>query len=727
LKNINNLNNINIAYNTNLLKNMLYPDKQDVCILLAGSVDTGKCFLKGTMIMNYDCSLTKVEDIKINDKLMGDDSQVRTVISLHYGKSEMYKITPKYGKPYIVNGPHILCLKNVSSEVIYYNNNTIYPNDVMEISVLDYIQLDNYFKKLLKLYTVGVNFNNSHQIDSHQINLHEVYQFGVNIESHNCIPNIFKFSNNNYRSSLMSGIVDKYYFQYRHTIKITTQSFQLIEDIKYLIRSLGYLISEQILNNNNTYIITYLDNRVGSSFKVEHYGYDQYFGFEIDGNGRFLLEDFSVVHNSSFVGVITHGSLDDGNGSARAKIAKHPHEIKTGKTSDISIKTVNIATNKNITLVDLCGHETYFKTTIAGMTGSSADYAIVTIAANKTIPPMTREHLTVLIGLKIPFIVLITRVDLIFDNDDLYNRTVTGIKRLLGNRARFINSNKEYHLSKEDCKIVELEHRQKLLELADTITSNHTIIPVITISNKTGYYIDTIKYLMQNLKPRNIWKNIPISTGSIFYIDDKFKPDGIGLVVSGILKGQTVKTGDTMMIGPYGKQFVPVRVWSIHDNDRGIIPELVHKQRGCLAIRVLDKKINFDKNSIRRGNVVISNNGPLENVGYQFSADIQIFKHSITISDRFAPVINCGTIRQTAKIIPVNKKMLKTGDNAIVKFRFERYPEFVEVGTVVFFREGLTRGVGRVTEILSLNKDPNPHPALIIRKHTRQQYRIKKN
>jgi uncharacterized membrane protein len=48
------------------------------------------------------------------------------------------------------------------------------------------------------------------------------------------------------------------------------------------------------------------------------------------------------------------------------------------------------------------------------------------------------------------------------------------------------------------------------------------------------------------------------------------------------------------------------------------------------------------------------------------------------------------------------------GDKAQVKFRFVKNPEFIEVGSTLFFREGLTRGVGTVTEVLSLAKDPDP-------------------
>ena len=42
---------------------------------------------------------------------------------------------------------------------------------------------------------------------------------------------------------------------------------------------------------------------------------------------------------STFIGVITTGKLDDGDGSARLTIARHQHEIDSKKTSSISTKT----------------------------------------------------------------------------------------------------------------------------------------------------------------------------------------------------------------------------------------------------------------------------------------------------------------------------------------------------------------------------------------------------
>ena len=54
----------------------------------------GKCLGKDTPVLMYDGFIKLVQNIKINDLLMGDDSAPRTVLSLARGREIMYKIIP---------------------------------------------------------------------------------------------------------------------------------------------------------------------------------------------------------------------------------------------------------------------------------------------------------------------------------------------------------------------------------------------------------------------------------------------------------------------------------------------------------------------------------------------------------------------------------------------------------------------------------------------------------
>lgn len=67
---------------------------------------------------------------------------------------------------------------------------------------------------------------------------------------------------------------------------------------------------------------------------------------------------------------------------------------------------------KAITFLDLCGHEKYLKTTMFGLVGLSPDLTMIVIGANMGISRMTKEHLGITLSLKIPFFVVITKIDI---------------------------------------------------------------------------------------------------------------------------------------------------------------------------------------------------------------------------------------------------------------------------------------------------------------------------
>ena len=175
-------------------------------LLLYHGLGSGKCHKKGTPIMLADGSIELVENLKIGDFLMGDNSVPREIISLARGRDKMYDIIPIKGEKYTVNQEHILCLKASGFPKICRNNhkaNTHYNiqwiennefksktfsfhpekndeveikeiayqfydqillnketnNNVYEISVKDYLKLSNKKKGFLKGYRVPIDFS----------------------------------------------------------------------------------------------------------------------------------------------------------------------------------------------------------------------------------------------------------------------------------------------------------------------------------------------------------------------------------------------------------------------------------------------------------------------------------------------------------------------------------------------------------------------------------------
>lgn len=66
-------------------------------------------------------------------------------------------------------------------------------------------------------------------------------------------------------------------------------------------------------------------------------------------------------------------------------------------------------------------------------------------------------------------------------------------------------------------------------------------------------------------------------------------------------------------------------------------------------------------------------------------------------------MLHVGPVSQTCAIIDVDRPFIRTGDRAIVAFRFVQRPEYLSPGDRLLFREGRTKGLGIVK---SLGYDP---------------------
>jgi elongation factor 1-alpha len=350
--------------------------------------------------------------------------------------------------------------------------------------------------------------------------------------------------------------------------------------------------------------------------------------------------------------------------------------------------------NKVVSFIDLAGHEKYLKTTIFGVTGLFPDYGIVVIGANTGITKLTREHLGILLYLRIPIIITITKVDLA--PRQVYQNLCNQLKKLLG-RNSF--GKVLYFISDSEKKDEETDH------YLTHMIGNQDIIPIISISNKDGTNIENLHRVLYTLSPRDKWTQVKTS-GSVFYIDSVFMVQGIGMVLSGTNKGSPIKLKQKMFLGPFNGQFKEVQVRSIHNSLKQNVDETIQGVQSCVAIKIVNQKETIERSMIRKGMVIIDDfNKYKNNVVKSFYARINILHHATTIKTGYSPVIHCGPIRQSAHIdldftaSENDKKLLRSGDNKIVKFTFNYHPEFMEENMIFFFRDGTTKGVGEVLKI----------------------------
>ena len=245
-----------------------------------------------------------------------------------------------------------------------------------------------------------------------------------------------------------------------------------------------------------------------------------------------------------------------------------------------------------------------------------------------------------------------------------------------------------------------VKNLEKDAHILDAFQSSTVITPIFQVSNKTKDGIDDLQRFIFSLSTRTKVQN---TRDTIFKIDSTFYVRGIGIVFSGYLTSGKIKLNDELYLGPRNGKFVRVKIKSIHNTVRENVTEMTDS--GCVSVSFSNKKEIIHRSQIKKGIVMLSN---IENVSFCFEANIKILHHATTIKDNYQPVIHCGTIRQAAKLIISNpeskeskdkSQLLRSGDTATVTFEFMYRPEFLEVERVFSFRDGSTKGIGKILRV----------------------------
>ena len=208
---------------------------------------------------------------------------------------------------------------------------------------------------------------------------------------------------------------------------------------------------------------------------------------------------------STLTSVLTRGQLDDGKGRARSAIMKYPHEQESGRTSSITQHYMK-NTENSITFIDLAGHEKYFKTTMTGL-NRVLDYCCLIIGSNMGVLRMTREHLITSLSLNIPTFIVLTKVDIAPENKYLEtkNEIIKFIKKKTGGRRS------TFDISVEK-------------DLKEYLSGNtETVIPIFTVSSKTGVGINVLKEYVGTLEQRY---NYNINAPTDFIVEQKYNLKG---------------------------------------------------------------------------------------------------------------------------------------------------------------------------------------------------------
>mmetsp|Transcript_43557 Transcript_43557/g.137820 ORF Transcript_43557/g.137820 Transcript_43557/m.137820 type:complete len:531 (-) Transcript_43557:220-1812(-) len=420
-------------------------------------------------------------------------------------------------------------------------------------------------------------------------------------------------------------------------------------------------------------------------------------------DGHFIDMRIAVVGNvdsgkSTIVGVLTSGKLDNGRGLARSSVFRHRHELESGRTSSITQHIMGINASgdivnyssihaktsseivkesaKVVTFIDLAGHERYIKTTVYGMTGCVPDYTMVVVGANMGVQRMTKEHLGVALALKCPTYFVVTKVDMCPDN--VLQGTVNELSKIV--KAPGIRKMPLIVKSEKD-----------VMTCAKSMASDARIAPIFLVSSVTGQSLELLR-LFLNIIPAQKTKGLDVKAPAEFHIDDTFYVSGVGTVVAGTMLRGTLSTRSNLLLGPDNKgQFHPIQLKSIMNKSMPV-NQVSAGQSATLAI----KKVK--RNQIRKGMVVVD--AKLNPQACQrFTAEVMVLHHPTTIGINYQPVVHSLTVRQACKVVSLDRECIRTGDRALVTFEFLFRPEYLLVGARLIFREGRTKGIGRIMHL----------------------------
>ena len=148
---------------------------------------------------------------------------------------------------------------------------------------------------------------------------------------------------------------------------------------------------------------------------------------------------------------------------------------------------------KIISFIDLCGHEKYFKTTLFGLAGMFPDYAMIVVGSNMGVQRMTREHLCIVLALKIPFYVVLTKIDICPEN--VYKETLETVVKILKspsvNRLPIIIKT-----------VLSTFKTEEAVKTSQCIRSDR-ICPIFSVSNVTGEGIPDLIVFLSGLHCSN--------------------------------------------------------------------------------------------------------------------------------------------------------------------------------------------------------------------------------
>ncbi|MFO7837753.1 MAG: GTP-binding protein [Candidatus Thorarchaeota archaeon] len=417
---------------------------------------------------------------------------------------------------------------------------------------------------------------------------------------------------------------------------------------------------------------------------------------------------------STLIGTLVTGQADDGSGKARSFLLKHPQEITRGQTADIHMAFLGFGRDgepihlhnplnkaewaraldrsaRVLMFADAPGHQEYSKTMIRSILGGDASYGIILVPAKdeanlikseemrnsrRRLDKITREHMILMSGQEIPFIVVVSKVDSVDKEElELVNRVVRKTIKDIGGIPVSIQE-------------------QDDVETATKEMAHGVIVPVVEVSCKNMQNIGLLTDLLSTLPLDS--EEGDLTQPAQAYVDKVYRGiRGTNVVVTGTVRSGVFKAGQPLVVVPNnGGEKLEGRVGSIE-----VFKKRVNavKPGDMFGIDIKD----VDKYAIRRGQL-LADPGDSNEPCRTFEAEIVVTRHPTRISEGYTPVLQCNTIQQSVELKKIyDAEFLSVGDFARVQLEFLFRPEAISDGDKIVLREANTRAIGTVANIVN--------------------------
>ena len=323
----------------------------------------------------------------------------------------------------------------------------------------------------------------------------------------------------------------------------------------------------------------------------------------------------------------------------------HKEERDRGITIHLGFTHLDLLNGNSIGIIDVPGHKDFITTMISG--ASTIDFVVLTIAADSSIMPQTREHVQIMdmLGIK-KGIIALTKADLV-DNEML--------------------------------ELVELEIQDFV---QDTFLEDAPIIKT-SVKDKTG--VKELVKAIENITDQTEER----SEGEFFrmYIDRIFTVKGFGTVVNGsVLKGKVTNSMNIYLLP--GEKTLRIRGLEHHR-------EKVNMVRS--GVRASLNVIGLDIDEFERGMLLSER---LIKPTKMIDAKIRLFEHERTFSVWNHALFLMDTFEDQVRIHLLDKDELVGGQQGLVQIHLEKtcYPLYGDSFILRNTSNDITLGGGRVLD-----------------------------